>query len=258
MTHHGSPCWYELSTTPGALADAGAFYARVLGWSVEDAGMPDFTYHLAQAGGEMVAGLMEMPADVAGMPPFWLLYFAVEDADVAVAQMQAAGATVHRPVTPIPGTGRFAILADPQGAAFGVLEPLPGGTGTAYNAQKQGHGNWHELMCGDPKAAMGFYGPMFNWQTSRSMDMGAMGTYDVFAWQGTDIGGMLRAMPGPSGAGQAFWLPYFGVDSAEKAMARITAARGAIKNGPMEVPGPAYIVIATDPQGAAFAVVGPK
>lgn len=258
MTHHGGPCWYELSTAPGALGDAGAFYGKVLGWSVQDSGMPGFTYHLAMAAGEMVAGLMDMPADAAGMKPFWLLYFAVEDADGAVAQMQAAGARLHRPVMSIPGTGRFANLADPQGAAFGILEPLPGGTGTAYNAKKQGHGNWHELMCSDPKAAMGFYGQMFSWQTSRSMDMGAMGTYDVFAWHGTDIGGMMRAMPNASGAGQAFWLPYFSVDSAEKAAARITDAGGTVGNGPMEVPGPAYVVIATDPQGAAFAIVGPK
>jgi uncharacterized protein len=258
MTHHGSPCWYELSTTPGAQNDAEAFYAEVLGWTFKDAGMEGFSYHLASAAAEMVAGVMEMPADVADMPPFWLLYFAVDDADKAVTEMQAAGATVHRPVMPIPGTGRFAILADPQGAGFGILEPAPGGTGSAYSPMKQGHGNWHELMSSDPKAAMGFYGAQFNWQLNRSMDMGAMGTYDIFAWNGTDIGGMMRLTPGMPGAGGAFWLPYFGVDSAEKAVARIMAAGGRVKNGPMEVPGPAFIVVASDPQGATFAVVGPK
>lgn len=258
MSHHGSPCWYELTTTPGALDAAGAFYGKVLGWTAQDAGMPDFTYHLASADDQMVAGLMEMPADVAGMPPMWMLYFSVEDADAAVAQMQAAGAQLHRPVMPIPGTGRFAILADPQGAAFGILEPLPGGIGTAFQPPKQGHGNWNELMTTEPAAAMAFYSQVFHWQTSRSVDMGAMGNYELIARQGADIGGMMRAMPDGTGAAQPHWLPYFGVDSAAAAAERIIAAGGRVTNGPMEVPGPAYVVTATDPQGAAFAVVGAK
>ncbi len=259
MSHHGTPCWYELSTAPGHLNDAGAFYARVLGWTVKDAGMAGFTYHLASHGGDMVAGVMEMPADVAGMPPMWMIYFAVDDADKAVAEMVTAGASVHRPVTPIPGTGRFAILADPQGAGFGILEPEPmpgGGAGGAFDQKKDGHGNWHELSSSDPKAAMTFYCGTLGWTPSQSMDMGEIGSYDLFARNGTDIGGMMRLQPGMPGGG--FWLPYFGVTGTDAAIGRIKTAGGTIKNGPMEVPGGAFIAVAADPQGATFAVVGPK
>jgi predicted enzyme related to lactoylglutathione lyase len=260
MSHHGTPCWYELSTAPGHLDDAGAFYARVLGWTFKDAGMEGFTYHLASMGPDMVAGAMDMPADVAGMPPMWMIYFSVADADAAVAGMVKAGATVHRPVAEIPGTGRFAILGDPQGAGFAILEPLPGGTGGAFDQKKEGHGNWHELMTSDPKAAMTFYGHAFGWTPSQSMDMGAMGSYDLFARNGADIGGMMRLQPGMPGSGGpgGFWLPYFGVNGTEAAMARIRAAGGTVKNGPIEVPGGAFIAVAADPQGATFAVVGPK
>jgi predicted enzyme related to lactoylglutathione lyase len=219
--------------------------------------MEGFTYHLASIGGDMVAGAMDMPPDVVGMPPMWMLYFAVDDADAAVAQMVKAGARVHRPVAAIPGTGRFAMLADPQGAGFGILEPLPGGQGGAFGPGK-GHGSWHELMTSDPKAAMTFYTGAFGWKPSRSMPMGEMGSYDLFSSNGNDIGGMMRSAPGMPGPGGSFWLPYFGVDSAEKAIKRIEKAGGTVKNGPMEVPGGQYIAVATDPQGAAFAVVGPK
>lgn len=260
MSHHGSPCWYELSTGEGALAAAGAFYAKVLGWSVADAGMEGFDYHLARAGDDLVAGMMVMPRDVADMPPMWLIYFAVDDADAAAAQMQKAGARLHRPVTPIPGTGRFAILGDPQGVGFGILEPAPmeqgPPAGTAFDQTKAGHGNWHELATPDPGAAMVFYGGAFGWTPSRSMDMGEIGSYDLFAWQGTDIGGMMRLQKGMPSPG--FWLPYFGVDGIDAAMTRVTAAGGRIANGPMEVPGGAFIAVATDPQGAMFAMVGPK
>jgi predicted enzyme related to lactoylglutathione lyase len=261
MTYHGSPCWYELSTEPGKLKQAEKFYSKVLGWKFDDAGMEGFTYHLAKAGGDMVAGAMEMPEDTSTMPPFWMVYFAVTDADAAVASMVAAGAVVHRPVMPIPGTGRFAILADPQGAGFGILEPEPmenGGAGGAFDQKKEGHGNWHELMSTDPKAAMGFYRGQLGWTPSTSMDMGPMGSYDLFAWNGTDIGGMMRSTPDMPGPGGSFWMPYFGTDSASAAAKRIKSAGGSVKNGPMEVPGGAYIVAAADPQGAMFAVVGAK
>lgn len=259
MTDHGAPCWYELSTTPGRLAEADAFYAKVLGWTFADAGMEGFTYHLASIGGAMVAGAMDMPADAAGMPPMWLVHVAVDDADRAVAGMTAAGAKVHRPVTPIPGTGRFAVLSDPQGAAFGILEPAPmpeGGGGGAFDQRKAGHGNWHELSTTDPKAAMAFYTGAFGWRPSRSMEMGEMGSYDLFSRNGADIGGMMRLQPG--GAPSPCWLPYFGANGIDPAIARIRAAGGTVLHGPVEVPGGAFIAVARDPEGAHFAVVGPK
>ena len=81
-----------------------------------------------------------------------------------------------------------------------------------------------------------------------------MGTYQVFSHDGTDIGGMMGLGNSPVPA----WLPYFGTNGVEAAMERIKAAGGKVAHGPMEVPGGAFIAIAQDPQGAWFAVVGPK
>lgn len=94
---HGRPCWYELATSKGDIGGAETFYAEVFGWSFADAGMEGFDYHLASSGGDMVAGLMEMPPDIGEMPPFWMIYFAVDDADAAAASVEAAGGAVHRP-----------------------------------------------------------------------------------------------------------------------------------------------------------------
>ncbi len=256
---HGTPCWYELSTGEGSLKAAEDFYASVLGWGFADAGMEGFTYHLASHGGDMVAGAMEMPADVADMPPFWMIYFAVDDADKAAADVKAAGGQVHRDPADIPGTGRFAIFADPQGAAFGVLQPLAmdedcgDSSGGAFDQQKEGHGNWNELMSSDPVAGFAFYSGLFGWQKGRAMDMGEMGTYQLFSHDGAEIGGMM----GLGNAPVSFWLPYFGVNAVGAAIARIEAAGGTVVHGPAEVPGPAFIAVARDPQGAHFAIVGP-
>ena len=84
---------------------------------------------------------------------------------------------------------------------------------------------------------------------------GEMGTYQLFCHKGTEIGGMmgLGEAPVPN------WQPYFGVngDVSEKVEA-IKAAGGTVHHGSVEVPGPAYIAVAQDPQGAWFAVVGAK
>ena len=257
MTMHGKPCWYELSTSADNLGAAEAFYGDVLGWSVRDAGMEGFTYHLATAGGDMVAGLMELSPEIRNLPPFWMIYFAVDDADKAAADIKAAGGAVHREPADIPGTGRFAVVGDPQGAAFGILQPEPmpdGGAGNAFDQKKPGHGNWQELMSSDPEAGFRFYNGLFGWQKGTAMDMGQMGTYQLFSHDGADIGGMMGLGNSPVPA----WLPYFGTEGVDAAIGRIEAGGGKLAHGPMEVPGGAFIAVAQDPQGAWFAVVGPK
>ncbi|MFC6673191.1 VOC family protein [Marinobacterium aestuariivivens] len=106
--------------------------------------------------------------------PFWMIYFSVDDADRFVADARAAGASVHREPADIPQTGRFALLADPQGAGFGVLQPdmstmsdadiarAEAGEG-AFNQNKAGHGHWNELMSSDPEAGFAFYSRLFGW-----------------------------------------------------------------------------------------------
>jgi predicted enzyme related to lactoylglutathione lyase len=256
----GRPCWYELCTSDGSLGAAEDFYGKVLGWTFNDSGMPDFQYHLAGAGGDLVAGLMNMPAEpkAAGMPPFWLLYFAVDDADGTAADAKAAGGSVLKEPADIPGTGRFAILADPQGAGFGVLQPQPmaegGEGGNAFDQKKPGHGSWHELMSTDPEAGFRFYSGLFGWTKGETVPMPEAGTYQLFRYDGTNIGGMMRLGNAPVPA----WLAYFSVDGVDPAVERIKAAGGKIAHGPMEVPGGDNIAVAQDPQGAWFAIVGPK
>jgi predicted enzyme related to lactoylglutathione lyase len=84
--------------------------------------------------------------------------------------------------------------------------------------------------------------------------MGAMGKYQLFSHDGADIGGMAGLGNAPAPA----WLPYFGANGIEAAITRIKAAGGKLLDGPMEVPGGAFTAVAQDPQGAWFAVVGPK
>ena len=248
---HGLPCWYELATSD--LAGSQPFYTSVLGWTWTDAGMPGMTYMLASADKTMVAGSMQTAP---GQPPAWAIYFAVDSCDATVAAATALGAKVVAPPADIPNTGRFAVLIDPQGAAFAILQPLPladGSTGGgAFDQKKIGHGNWHELITPDPAAALAFYGALFGWKVSQSMPMGPDMTYHIFARDGLDIGGSF-AMPGS----KPFWKPYFGIASAKTALTTVPAAGGKVLRGPDEVPGGAMTLQISDAQGITLALVGP-
>jgi len=260
---HGNPCWYELATRPGHLAAAQAFYARVLGWTFHDTGLPAPGYHQACSDGSAVAGLTQWGDDEAA--PAWTTYFAVADIDAFVADARAAGATVQLGPTVIPGTGRFARLADPQGAPFGVLQPdrraTPGAdaagaghdAGGAFHPNAPGHVNWNELASADPQAGFAFHARVFGWTAAAAVDLGPMGTYQLIACHGVDIGGVM----GLCGLPASRWLPYFGVrGSVADAVATVRAAGGQIHHDPMQVPGGAWVASGQDPQGAWFAVTG--
>ena len=110
---HGDFIWYEL-LTPDADA-AARFYGAVIGWQARAAEGSDRGYRIFGLDGADVAGMMPIPAGAGGMRPGWLGYIAVRDADAAAAAVVEAGGVQHMPPTDIPGVGRFALLADPQG-----------------------------------------------------------------------------------------------------------------------------------------------
>ena len=246
--------WYELMTTDPVAATA--FYTKVVGWTAESAPQPGMYYTLLKSGGANAAGLMAMPKEAcdAGARPGWMGYVGVDDVAAMLARVTAAGGSVHRPVTPIPGIGQFAIVADPHGAVFCLFQP--GGPGPAAPAPNTpGTIGWHELMAGDGDKAFAFYAGLFGWTRDEAIDMGPMGRYQLFAVDGRVIGGMMTK---PAQVPMAFWGYYFRVDGIGPALERLKAGGANVVNGPMEVPGGDWIVQAMDPQGAMFALVGPK
>lgn len=254
---HGTPIWYELST--GDLDAAGGFYTSVIGWKIADSGMEGITYHIATApDGGQVAGLMTAPPGPDGAPPpAWVIYFACDDCEAMAAAITAAGGRVLQEPTDIPGTGRFAICADPQGAMFGILQPLPMDEAPQHPPFDQaavGHGSWHELMTSDPTAGLAFYAEQFGWTAGAVIDTGEMGNYHLFQVGGVDIGGTF----GLADSQMPAWVPYFGTDGVDGAIGRIQSGGGTLHHGPAEVPGGAFVAMATDPQGAWFAVIGPR
>jgi len=117
---HGAFSWNELVTTdPDAAL---RFYTTLFGWTTEPMAMAKGgTYHVVKAGEAAIGGVMALPRDAAGMPPVWGCYVTVDDTDATARQcVDLGGKVIHGPED-IPGVGRFAVLADPQGAVVHVI-----------------------------------------------------------------------------------------------------------------------------------------
>ncbi|MDI1483787.1 VOC family protein [Polyangium sp. y55x31] len=112
----GAPSWFELQTTDPEKAKA--FYTALFGWSTGG----DATYTEWIVGGEHVGGMLKIDPSWGPVPSNWGAYFTVESADDTVAKARELGAKVYVAPKEIGGGGRFAVLADPQGAMFSVYE----------------------------------------------------------------------------------------------------------------------------------------
>jgi len=253
---HNDFIWYELMTTDQPAAEA--FYRAVAGWEMADAGQPGMRYTILSAGTRGVGGIMKLPAEAceAGAKPGWTGYIGVADTDAEARRIVESGGSIHRGPDDIPDVGRFAVVADPGGAVFQLLTPLPREQEPPPMDRKALRQiGWHELYAGNgQERAFAFYAAHFGWSTLDLMDMGEMGKYRIFGADGVPFGGM---MDKPADTPTSAWAFYVNVDGIDAAVERIKANRGQVLMGPHEVPGGTWIVQALDPQGANFALMSP-
>jgi uncharacterized protein len=244
---HGHFVWYEL-TTPDVDA-ARKFYPPIAGWGTQQF---DKDYTMWTTAGVPFAGIFRLGPEQRqrGIPPNWMPYVEASNVDETARQATSLGGKVVHDPADIPGTGRFAVLQDPQGAVFGIYKsnrPSQSWDGTPV----LGRFSWHELMTTDYATAFDFYRKLFGWEKTGEMDMGNGNMYFMYG-KGKMFGGMFNRPP-EMAAMRPFWLCYIHVKDVNKAVETATRAGARLQRGPMEVPGGA-IAILGDPQGAAFAV----
>jgi predicted enzyme related to lactoylglutathione lyase len=241
--------WHELMTrdVPGAKK----FYSKLMGWKLQPWPL-DPAYTVCHADSRPVAGIMQIPADMpADVPSNWLQYIGTRDVDGTADAAVRAGGSIVRPPGDLQGAGRYAVLKDPQGAVFAIIDPEkadPDVTGVP----PLGTFTWHELATSDNEAAFAFYSGLFGWDAMKRMDMGPTGVYLIFGSNGVQRGGMYIK---PAGWSAPFnWMPYAHVRSVDASCAPAESAGAVILNAPMDVPGGGRIASLTDPVGAPFAI----
>jgi predicted enzyme related to lactoylglutathione lyase len=113
--------WNELTTRDPEAART--FYGEVFGWGFDDKEFDRGAYTILEVGGEGFGGLTDRIPE--GLPAHWLVYFAVEDADAAVSKATEGGGEAAVGPFDIEGVGRIAVIKDPWGAIFAVIQPNP-------------------------------------------------------------------------------------------------------------------------------------
>lgn len=108
----------------GPAAPAKTFYKQLFGWMTKDDPMPEGgEYTTLSLGRRPIGGMMPMHAGAPkDMPSVWLTFFGSADVDATVANAKKLGAKANMEPTNIPDFGRIAVLVDPQGAVFGVVD----------------------------------------------------------------------------------------------------------------------------------------
>lgn len=247
----GRFCWPEANARDVAVARA--FYSGLFGWGLRSDA--DGGYAEWQQGGKSLGGLIGLgkQREQAGVPPHWMVYVAVADADGTAAKAREHGGTVvHGPFS-IPGAGRFALLEDPTGARFSLYQEEPGSRPPLLGVP--GTMVWTELVTPDPAKARPFYAAVFGW-TPQAVPMGTpSGDYTLFLHDGAMAAGMMTMRGEWWGEVPPHWMVYFAVEDLEATLAKAASLGGEVRVPPTEVPGIGTFGVVTDPEGAFFSVL---
>ncbi|MET9380185.1 VOC family protein [Streptomyces sp. NPDC002928] len=227
----GVPCWVDAQLPD---VEAGRrFYGELFGWTFEEA---YGTSVWARKDGETVAALAHKTDG--RMPTVWTVYFATPDAEALVRRVRDADGQVVTPPEPVDGLGVAALVADPEGAVFGLWQP---GTHPGFATRHEpGTFAWAQLYARDTAAANAFYGGLFHdalFGRDAEPDFGRAPVTDLFPAE----------MP-------PHFLVHFRVEDCAAALATVNRLGGRIQAGPFAA---SYgtVAVVTDNQGASFALL---
>lgn len=249
----GLPIWYELITPDPDAAQA--FYGAIMGWTAvrQRGGMGD--YRVLSAGQTGVGGIMAQPDAMPGGAA-WSPYFGAADVDGMAEAAKRLGGEVHVEPTDIPGVGRFAFLADPQGAAFYLMRGDSEEDSRAFAPTVEGHCSWNELVTSDQAAALDFYGTLFDWTKAGAMPMpDGAGDYTFIQSGDTRLGAMMNAAEAGT---KPYWNFAFSAGDIDTAKAAVEQGGGTVRHGPMALPDGGWLIQADDPQGARVMFTGTR
>jgi hypothetical protein len=248
----GVPCWVEtLQPDPRAAL---AFYGALFGWEGSRPGpMPDGgEYFVARLGGDDVAGIATLPAGGIAEPA-WTTYVRVDELEVAIGRVLAAGGRVIVGALDVWPAGRLAIIEAPAGGTFGLWEPVER-TG-AQRINEPGAWAMSALRTRDLGAATAFYATVFGWNVEPFDAGGASGV--LFRLPGY-VGGLAQ-QPVPRdvvavaieerGIVTDHWSVDFWIDDVDAAVERVARNAGTVVIPAFEA-APFRRAVIADPAGA--------
>lgn len=246
--YNGRFVWRDLQTTDVDASQA--FFTGLFGWTTETADMGGMTYTMVGLKGENFGGVTPLDASV-GAPSHWVSYLTVDDVDASVDTAVKNGASLLFGPDDIPGIGRFAALADPQGAVVNLFHDANPAPVSDVLPTPIGGVSWNELETSDPAAAIEFYGKLVDWKFEKTMSGGG-DDYWLAKQDGANRAGFMAKPPMlPVSA----WFIYFAVADIDASVAKVKALGGQIWMDVMNIEGIGKVAYGADPTGAGFAMI---
>jgi len=245
---HGKWVWQELLT--GDPERAAAFYETVFGWTITRRGAGERAYRLARLDGRPVAGVLRIADGRDGRTPAsrWIGLMSVPDVDAAVALATAEGGrTLVAPGTQL-GRGKVALLADPEGAPFGVIRTVEGDP--ADLDPVAGEWLWRELWAADPARMAGFYRALGHYARRRVSSSNDRDEWLLSTGELPRAGVVDRA----AAARESAWLPYLRVVDLPATLRAVVAAGGRVLVEPSPQRRGGRAAIVADATGAPLGV----
>lgn len=249
--HPGKLVWADLVTPD--LGAAERFYGGLLGWSFSDLHFRRVPYVIATLDAAPVAGIVVRPMP-AGAPqqPAWLAFFAVASADQAAQGTAASGGKVLSGPHEYRGRGVQAVLVDPQGSAFAVVQSSAGDPEDVL--APVGGWIWCSLVTGDARADASFYQTLFGYQIYDATESGDEGEHLILA--SDDYARVsINSAPGEPARRHPHWLPFVRVLDARAAVSKAAGLGGRVLVEPHQDRHGGYSAVIADPQGAPLGLL---
>jgi predicted enzyme related to lactoylglutathione lyase len=243
----GKFAWFDLITSD--LTGAQKFYGNVFGWEFRKVGKAPGSYTYVELEGARIGGLLyRAPPEGARRNARWLSLVSVNDARKAARDAEALGGAVLVAPAEVKGRGTHALLRDPQGAVFGVLQPEKGDR--PDTPVESGDFFWVDLLTRDPGAAAQFYSGLAEYEVSDGNDSATPRL--VLSSQGYARAGII---PLPEQVKQPGWLPYVLVDDVPATLARVQQAGGTVLVQPRSDVLDGNLAVISDPSGGVLGIV---
>ena len=246
--------WIELGTTD--QAGAKSFYTSLLGWTADDSPMgPGEFYTMFRKDGQDLGGGYTLRPDQRAMhvPPHWMVYIAVENADNTVEKAKQLGGQSFTGAFDVMEHGRMAVLSDPTGAVFSIWQAKQhAGMGATGG---EGEFCWADLNTDDPQRAGEFYSQLFGWHLEKGENDAQSGYLHIKCGE-QYIGGIPPARPREAGV-PPHWLVYFHVSDCDVFSDKAKSLGANVCYGPVTMENVGRFSIVADPLGAVFSLFQP-
>jgi predicted enzyme related to lactoylglutathione lyase len=252
----GTFSWVDLATTDADAAKK--FYTIVFGWEATDepAG-PDMVYTRMRYDGKSIGALYTMTKEMLDrkIPPHWMSYVSVENADETATKARELGATLQMEPSDVMDAGRMAVIEDPTGAVFAVWQPKIH-TGAELRNEPVSL-CWNELLTTDVDKAGAFYRELFGWNPVTQHMAGV--EYTSFMVDEKTAAGGLMEIRSEMGEGiPPNWFIYFQVEDCDETVSKVRESGGKVLKDPLTMEDVGRFAIIEDAQGAVCGVIASK